>query len=116
MLLLALLPAFAAASAAACTLSNVLGSHMVLQRAPASAVVWGFASPGIAVKTTLAGSSALTAVADASGIWRQSLPPQPASTVSTMINFTCTSGESFALEDVLFGEVALCGGQSSASS
>ena len=102
------------AAASSCTLSNVLGSHMVLQRAPASAMVWGFATPGVGVKTTLAGTPALTSVADATGIWRQALPPQPASTVSTTISFSCTSGESFELDDVLFGETVICGGQSSA--
>ena len=101
MLLAALASAALASAAASCTLSNVLGSHMVLQRAPASAMVWGFASPGTGVRTTLAGAGALTAVADAAGVWRQALPPQPASAMGTTITFNCTSGESFALEDVL---------------
>ena len=110
LLALAIVPPSSAA--APCALSNVLADHLVLQRAPASATVWGFAAPGTGVKTALAGSSALTSIADASGVWRQALPPQPASTAGTSINFTCTTGESFALNDVLFGEVAICGGQS----
>ena len=99
-------------AATPCALSNVLADHLVLQREPASAMVWGFAPPGTGVKTLLAGSSALTSIADPSGVWRQALPPQPASAAGTIINFTCTTGESFALNDVLFGEVAVCGGQS----
>ena len=38
-------------------LSATLGDHMVLQRAPASAVVWGFTSPGATVTTTMQPSS-----------------------------------------------------------
>ena len=82
---------------------------MVLQRAPASPIVWGFADPGVGVKTTLAGSPPTTAIADASGVWRQALPPTPATTAGTTISFACTTGEKFALNDVLFGEVAICG-------
>lgn len=104
--------AAAPAATTPCALSNVLGSHMVLQRAPASAMVWGFAPPGTGVKTTLAGLSGLTSVADAAGVWRQALPPQPASSTGTNITFSCTTGEAFALADILFGEVAVCGGQS----
>lgn len=37
------------------TLSKTLGDHMVLQRAPASAVVYGFAPAGTTVKTVFAG-------------------------------------------------------------
>ena len=111
-LLLAVASHAAAPAATTCALSNVLGSHMVLQRTPASAMVWGFAPPGTGVKTTLAGLSGLTSVADAAGVWRQALPPQPASSTGTNITFSCTTGEAFALADILFGEVAVCGGQS----
>lgn len=100
----------AAADAAACTLSNVLGDHLVLQRAPASAMVWGFASPGTSVKTSFAGDT-LTSTADATGTWRQQLPPTAATSAGQSISFSCSSGENFALADVLFGEVAICGGQ-----
>ena len=62
---------------AALSVSNTLGDGMVLQRAPAAAVVWGFASPGVAVTTTL-GGSVMASKADAEGVWRQALPPQPA--------------------------------------
>jgi sialate O-acetylesterase len=55
------------------------------------------------------------ASADATGVWRQALPPTPASAVGAAgvaISFSCSTGENFAISDVLFGEVALCGGQS----
>jgi hypothetical protein len=38
-------------------LSATLGSHMVLQRAPQQAVVWGFTAPGAKVTTTMSSGS-----------------------------------------------------------
>jgi sialate O-acetylesterase len=40
------------------------------------------------------------------------LPPTPASTASETIAFVFPDGSTFALRDVLFGDVMLCGGQS----
>ena len=57
----------AAAATAGCSLSNVFGSSMVLQRAPQAATVWGFAPAGTIVKTTFA-SAVLHATADAAGV------------------------------------------------
>jgi hypothetical protein len=37
-------------------ISNVLGDHMVLQRAPASSVIWGFDNPGASVATDFNGA------------------------------------------------------------
>ena len=98
------------AAAAACALSNVFGNHMVLQRAPQSAAVWGFAAAGTSVKTIFAGTT-YTSTADATGTWRQSLPATPATTTPQTISFTCSTGDSFQLQDVLFGDVHICGGQ-----
>ena len=104
--------AAAPASAAACTISNVFPDHMVLQRAPAKAMVFGFAAPGTTVKTASFGGA--SGVADSEGVWRIELPAQPASTsnAGVSVTFSCSSGESLALHDVLFGEVHICGGQS----
>jgi hypothetical protein len=60
-LLSALILALAGASAPApaagnLTLPKVLGSHMILQRAPKKAAVWGWASPGGKITVTLTGS------------------------------------------------------------
>ena len=33
------------------SLSNTLSSDMVLQRAPSSAVLWGFGTPGVVIRT-----------------------------------------------------------------
>ena len=99
-----------AAAAAACALSNVLASHLVLQRAPASSTVWGFATAGTKVVTTFAGA-AYSSAAGSDGVWRQPLPPTPANAIGQTISFNCSTGESFAIDDVLFGEVVICGGQ-----
>jgi sialate O-acetylesterase len=98
-------------SAVAFSLSSTLGDFMVLQRAPQSAVVWGFAAPGSTVKTTFLGQP-YSATTGADSIWRQSLPPQPATTTPMTITFSVSTGEAGALNDVLFGDVYICGGQS----
>lgn len=113
MLRLAAAAALAAGAAAAvpCTLSNVFGDHMVLQRGPQPAMVFGFAPPGTSVTTTFQAQK-YTSPAGADGVWRQSLPAQPATASPQQISFSCSTGEAFALNDVLFGDVVLCGGQS----
>jgi len=109
-------------------LSSTLGSHMVLQRAPQQAVVWGFTAPNATVTTTMSPSAcagetacarlSFEAVAGADGTWRQRLPPTPASTTPYTLTFASSnsSAERATLVDVLFGDVYICGGQSSAPS
>jgi len=113
MLRLAAAAALAAGAAAAvpCALSNVFGDHMVLQRGPQPAMVFGFAPPGTSVTTTFQGEK-YTTPTGADGVWRQSLLAQPATASPQQISFSCSTGEAFALNDVLFGDVVLCGGQS----
>jgi sialate O-acetylesterase len=85
---------------------------MVLQRAPAAAVIWGFSPAGSTVKTTLdSRAPALTATADAGGVWRQALPPTEAGGSHT-IRVESSAGATAVLTDVLFGDVYVCGGQS----
>lgn len=83
-------------------LSSTLGNGMVLQRAPASAVVFGFASANLSVHTKF-GEKTLVTKADAFGIWRQVLPPTAATKTEQTLVFT--SSEGTAELDVLFGEV-----------
>jgi sialate O-acetylesterase len=99
-------------------LSNALGSSMVLQRAPAAAALWGFAPAGDDVVCALQRGSGGAAVAaggraDAAGEWVVSLPPQPAGGPYIV---TCSSAAhpalTLTLNDVLFGDVYLCSGQS----
>ena len=94
-----------------CRLSNVFGDHMVLQREDPSTMVWGFASAGTVVTTTFA-TTKFTAIADSDGVWRQALPSTPANAVGQTLSFACSTGESFHLNDVLFGDLHICGGQS----
>eukprot|EP00440_Ansanella_granifera_P053408 gb/GFBE01057896.1/.p1 GENE.gb/GFBE01057896.1/~~gb/GFBE01057896.1/.p1 ORF type:complete len:540 (+),score=109.79 gb/GFBE01057896.1/:1-1620(+) len=91
-------------------LSATLGDHMVLQRAPASAVVWGFAPPGTEVKTTFNGAT-VTSTAGADSVWRAGLAPTAAGG-PYKITFSASTGETASLSDVMFGDVYVCGGQS----
>ena len=110
-------------------LSATLGDHMVLQREPQQAIVWGFTAPGATVTTTMAPSlcatddgrsagacerQAFKATADKDGTWRQKLPPMPASKKAYSFTFASSSAaaEKASMDDVLFGDVFMCGGQS----
>ena len=99
-----------------CRLSNVLGDHMLLQRAPVAARLWGFGKPGatVSVTTTSKSQPPISATVASNGSWSVFLQPQPASTsgsaVGVNFSFVCSTGESFSLADVLFGDVYVCGG------
>jgi hypothetical protein len=90
-------------------LSATLQDHMVLQRAPAAAVVWGFAVPGTTVVTTLGAHPPITSTADGTSVWRAKLPPTAASAAPQTISFAASTGERATLKDVLFGDVYICG-------
>ena len=92
-------------------LSAVFGDHMVLQRAPQQAMLYGFTTPGATVKTLFDGQ-ALTSTSDVNGTWRQLLPATDASEKAYTIKVASSTGEGASLTDVLFGDVYLCGGQS----
>ena len=103
-----------AAAPSSCRLSNVLRSHMVLQRnKPAN--LWGFGSPGATVSITgtsraLANQPPIHATVAPNGTWAVALAPQPASSGGAAVNFSfaCSTGEKFAMDDVLFGDVYIC--------
>lgn len=95
--------------------SATLGSNMVLQR-DKPAIIWGFSKPGATITTVLrkgnaAPYPALTTTVKEDTIWRQELPTQNASKIPYSIQITSNSGESALLDNVLFGDVYLCGGQ-----
>ena len=105
----------AAAASSVCHVSNVFGSHMVLQR-DTPAMIFGFAAPGVSVTVSLNGAAQPPAAADAEGTWRVALPTQPATVTPSTIAFACSDGTTPApLVDVLFGDVHICGGQSNAA-
>ena len=99
-------------AATTCHVSNVYGSHMVLQR-DRPAVVQGFATAGVTVTVSLNGVAMPAVTTDATGVWRASLPAQPATTASSTLSYSCSDGPTPApLTDVLFGDVHICSGQS----
>jgi len=124
-LVLGLGVAQAAVAGGSLRFSRALGSHMVLQQAPARANIWGFgAAPGGQVVVTLwemAGRAVAnaTATATADGSFAVLLPPQPsgprgaptAHAIRAAAVGSSATDATAELVDVLFGEVWLCGGQ-----
>ncbi|XP_072551705.1 sialate O-acetylesterase isoform X2 [Salminus brasiliensis] len=91
------------------------GEHMVLQRAPERAVVWGYGSNGAKVEISLSGpkSTQVSSTSVINGIWKMTLNPVQAGGPYnlTAVQKGNTSAR-IAFTDVLFGDVWLCGGQS----
>jgi hypothetical protein len=104
-----LLLSFSSLVSAQFALSDTLGNHMVLQRGQKGALVWGFDAAGATVKTVFQGTQ-YTSTAGSDGIWRQRLPPTAAGGPYNII-FSSSTGGAAALDDVLFGDVYICGGQ-----
>lgn len=93
-------------------ISNTLGDGMVLQRGPQQAVIYGLGdTPGETLTVTFKGSLLKTTVGN-DGIWRLSLPAQPASKTPQDITVKSSQGAEHDLKGVLFGDVYLCSGQS----
>ena len=95
-------------AAANVRLPAIFGSHMVLQQ-DSKIPVWGWADPGEAVSVALGDHTAKT-TAGADGKWRVNLDPVPGGTAP--LSLTVTGKNSVKLDDVLVGDVWLCGGQS----
>ena len=101
-------------------LPHFFDTNMVLQRGPAKAAVWGEAvAPGIEVTVSLSGGSAAVVVAGgpwkataaANGSWAVAMDPQTASSGMTLTVST-KSGRTQVLNNIAFGDVVLCSGQS----
>ncbi|CAB9500282.1 Sialate O-acetylesterase [Seminavis robusta] len=101
--------------------SATLGSNMVLQR-DQEVTIWGYSQKGALITTSLFDHEedeakearfilSTTANGD-DGLWRQTLPPQSASLKPMNIDIKSSSGQRQTLENVLFGDVYLWGGQS----
>jgi len=96
-------------------------SHAVLQSAPARAILWGFAPTKDPVTVTdTSGTKHVATIARAPSVgnpwndtyvWRVALPPVPASMHQHSFTAT-TAGARAAIDDVLFGDVWVCSGQS----
>ncbi|OYV07206.1 MAG: hypothetical protein CFE26_02215 [Verrucomicrobiales bacterium VVV1] len=90
-------------------LSPPYGSHMVLPM-DREVPLHGTADPGKPVAVHFLGREFL-AKADANGAWLVVLPATPASTAAAAIEVT-SEGKRVICDDLLFGEVWLCSGQS----
>ncbi|XP_073706545.1 sialate O-acetylesterase isoform X2 [Garra rufa] len=91
--------------------SSYYGNHMVLQKAPAEAVVWGYGQTGAKVVVSLSGSyEVFTTVIN--GIWRATLEPVKAGGPYNLTASQNITNSSVTLTDVLFGDTWLCSGQS----
>src|SRR5688572_6233993 len=91
-------------------LPAAISSHMVRQQ-QTKVAIWGLADAGEAVKVSASWGAGATATADAQGRWRVDLET-PAAGGPFTLDVTGASGVPIRLEDVLVGEVWLCGGQS----
>ena len=106
--------------------AKAYGNHMVLEAAPRSASVWGFApTAGATVHVTVSAADsdellhAVEAVAGPDLAWKAFLPPVEAGQAPHKVTAALAAqGEVEAapivLEDVLFGSVWVCGGQRAA--
>ncbi|XP_045199198.2 sialate O-acetylesterase-like [Mercenaria mercenaria] len=98
------------------SLASYYGDNMVLQKAPASSQIWGYADMvGSTVTVTLGDQVRVqtTVYMDNTigrNVWKVLLPPQQG---HGPVNITVTSGfESLTITNVMFGDVWLCSGQS----
>ncbi|KAH3888285.1 sialate O-acetylesterase-like [Dreissena polymorpha] len=96
---------------AAVRFANYYASHMVLQKAPAQAHIWGTGGAvGQSVTVVIDGKTVGTPMANGAGVWEILLPATPAGGPH---NISVTSnGTTVTLSDVLFGDVWICSGQS----
>ena len=97
----------------ALVMPQVFGSHMVLQRAPLRAKLWGEANVHAKVVVLVDTELSVSTQADDSGRFHVELPPQPLSWNHTL---TVTSeSTTLVFTDVAFGDVVLCLGYASTS-
>ncbi|KAH3756293.1 sialate O-acetylesterase [Pelomyxa schiedti] len=95
-------------------ISNAFGSHMVMQAAPRSSTIYGWATAGGAIRVYFDEMLVASVTADkGTGKWKATLPPVDASFVAHEVYVVDTTANAKqTLEDVLFGDVYVCGGQS----
>ena len=107
----------ASAAPAALRLPAVISDHAMLQAGKPDAI-WGWADAGDTVTVTFRATDGKTeeihATAGPDGRWAGQLPALAAGTAGQLLVHT-VKGEGITLDDILVGEVWLCGGQSNMS-
>ena len=87
--------------------SPIFGDNMVLQRGKPDSI-WGWSDPGDTIRVQI-GEQSATAKAGADGRWQLKIqPPPPGGPYAVKI----TGHQSVELQNVMVGDVWLCGGQS----
>nr|XP_020013417.1 sialate O-acetylesterase isoform X1 [Castor canadensis] len=99
--------------------ASYMNNYMVLQKAPAGAVIWGYGTPGAIVTVTLCQGQEtimkkVASVKVPSNTWMVILDPmKPGGPFEVMAQQTLgTMNFTKRVHDVLFGDVWLCSGQS----
>ncbi|XP_073513483.1 sialate O-acetylesterase [Phyllobates terribilis] len=117
--ILLLLGALLTSAEAAFRFASYYGDHMVLQQQPARAVVWGYGEVGARVTVTLQRgidtfSKTAVIVHGDVGVWKVLLDPMDHGGPYHLVAQQTFKQQitSLHLDDVLFGDVWLCGGQS----
>lgn len=84
-------------------ISNVFGSHMVLQRNVPNPL-WGWANPSVQVSVLYQGTTYNTTSSSTDGFWKVVLPKSAASfTPISIVGSVPSTGESQTLDNVLIG-------------
>ena len=92
--------------AAGLVMPQVFGSHMVLQRAPLRAKLWGTVQPDSSVICWVDNDPWLLVQADGAGRFMCELPPYELSWNRTVS--VSGDGQTLTFLDVAFGDVVLC--------
>ncbi|XP_076467391.1 sialate O-acetylesterase-like [Babylonia areolata] len=91
--------------------ASYYGDHMVLQRAPQRATVWGYhPEPGYRIILQVKGRKIYSAVVNDRGVWSVLLEAETSGGPFSIVAMSET--RTIQLNDVLFGDVWLCSGQS----
>ncbi|XP_078688520.1 sialate O-acetylesterase-like isoform X2 [Branchiostoma floridae x Branchiostoma belcheri] len=98
--------------------ASYYGNHMVLQQGPHRAVLWGYGEVGATVKISItSGGFYSTKVYKGNGgqgVWKVSLDPMPPGGPHQIHGVHDVKGtlQRISLDDVMFGDVWVCSGQS----
>ncbi|XP_066288580.1 sialate O-acetylesterase-like isoform X1 [Branchiostoma lanceolatum] len=99
--------------------ASYYGDHMVLQQGPHRAVLWGYGEVGATVSVSVDTSSSVISTMvykgkGGRGVWKVELDPMPPGGPHRIQGVHDRNGtlQRIVLEDVLFGDVWLCSGQS----